>query len=251
VIRHFDLQSVSKYVRQVWDFVNLYSNTRGSNRFIALIRAFDLLKQRKEVMARKVEITDLSPLVDWVQNETKLGNPALEQYAKQVNNAVIDRVLGWTKAVNACIADMVYGITPFPYMAESLETLHQKADSIVVSQTPYEALLKEWSENGIDKYMRLLAGQECGTKTEHIQYAARGKYPSDKILMIGDAPGDLQAAKSNEALFYPINPGQEEQSWERFYREGLEKFFTGRFQGDYQESLIREFETYLPTTPPW
>jgi len=31
--------------------------------------------------------------------------------------------------------------------------------------------------------------------------------------MIGDAPGDMIAAKSNGVLFNPINPHHEEDSW--------------------------------------
>ena len=42
-IKHFSLQAVSKYAREVWDFVNLYSKTRGANRFPALSRALNLL----------------------------------------------------------------------------------------------------------------------------------------------------------------------------------------------------------------
>ena len=37
-IKYFELQAVSKYAREVWDFVNLYSKTRGANRFPALSR---------------------------------------------------------------------------------------------------------------------------------------------------------------------------------------------------------------------
>ena len=54
-------------------------------------------------------------------------------------------------------------------------------------------------------YVRLRkAGQELGTKTEHLKLAAKNKYPPERILMIGDAPGDLNAARANGALFYPI-----------------------------------------------
>ena len=28
-VKHHNLQAVSKYAREVWDFVNLYSKTRG------------------------------------------------------------------------------------------------------------------------------------------------------------------------------------------------------------------------------
>ena len=45
---------------------------------------------------------------------------------------------------------------------------------MVVSQTPFEALKREWEENKIDHYLRMIAGQEHGTKTEHLKYAAKG-----------------------------------------------------------------------------
>jgi phosphoglycolate phosphatase-like HAD superfamily hydrolase len=69
--------------------------------------------------------------------------------------------------------------------------------------------------------------------------------------MIGDSPGDLKAAKANNALFYPINPGREEQSWERFHNEAADKFINEQYAGDYQDQLIAEFEACLPETPPW
>ena len=69
--------------------------------------------------------------------------------------------------------------------------------------------------------------------------------------MIGDAPGDYQAAVANDCLFFPINPGHEEASWQRFYQEGIEKFLQGQFSGRYQQDLLAEFEQYLPERPPW
>lgn len=251
VIKHWELQTISKYVREAWDFVNLYSKTRGVNRFLALIRAFELLAERPEVKARGVKLPDLQPLIEWTQKESKLGEPVLELYAKEVKNPVIDRALKWSKAVNKEVGEMVYGIAPFPFMRQSLEKLTPKADALVVSQTPVDALTREWRENNIEKFVRVIAGQEYGKKSEHLALAAKGKYPDNKILMIGDAPGDMKAAKTNNVLFYPINPGHEEISWERFYNEALEKFFDGTFAGEYEEKLIAEFETFLPEHPPW
>jgi phosphoglycolate phosphatase-like HAD superfamily hydrolase len=90
-----------------------------------------------------------------------------------------------------------------------------------------------------------------GTKAQHLDLAARGKYAPDHILMIGDAPGDLKAARANHALFYPINPGDEDKSWKRFYDEAVHKFLAGEYAGAYEASLIKEFEAYLPEVPPW
>ncbi len=97
----------------------------------------------------------------------------------------------------------------------------------------------------------LIAGQEYGTKTQHLAAAAAGRYAPDHILMIGDAPGDLKAARANHALFYPINPGDEETSWERFYNEAMARFFAGTYAGDYEAALIAEFDRRLPEIPPW
>ena len=79
----------------------------------------------------------------------------------------------------------------------------------------------------------------------------KAKYPDNKILMIGDARGDLDAAKNNGILFYPIIPGKEDKSWERFVSEGLERFIKGDFAGSYEEELLKEFGKSLPETPPW
>jgi phosphoglycolate phosphatase-like HAD superfamily hydrolase len=250
-IRYWELQNISKYAREAWDFVNLYSQTRGCNRFHAVIESLRLLAERKEVKARGAKLLDVTPLIEWVKKETKLGNPALARYAKEVNNPIIDRALAWSNGVNQSISEIVYGIPPFPWVRESLVKFNEHADVIVVSQTPGEALNREWVEHNIDKYVKIICGQEYGTKTEHIQYAAKGKYPDDKVLMVGDAPGDMQAAKSNGALFYPINPGHEEYSWEQLYNEGIDRFFKGSFAGTYEKKLIEKFNKCLPKTPNW
>jgi phosphoglycolate phosphatase-like HAD superfamily hydrolase len=250
-IRYWELQNVSKYAREVWDFVNLYSQTRGCNRFHAIIEAMHLLAERKEVKVRGAKIPDVTPLKEWVKKESKLGNPALEIYAKEVNDPIINMALAWTRGVNKSIAEIVYGIPPFLWVRESLIKFNENADVIVVSQTPGEALNREWVEHDIDKYVKIICGQEYGTKSEHIKYAAKGKYSDDKILMIGDAPGDMKAAKSNGALFYPINPGHEEDSWERLYKEDIDRFFLGSFAGEYEKKLIEDFDKCLPKTPNW
>ena len=69
--------------------------------------------------------------------------------------------------------------------------------------------------------------------------------------MIGDAPGDFKAAKANGALFFPINPGKEEISWERLFNEALDRFFKGSYAGEYEAQLVKEFDACLPEHPTW
>lgn len=250
-IKHFGLQAGSKYAREVWEFVNLYSKTRGCNRFLAVKHALDFMKARHEFSDRNIDIPAMPDMRAWIEVESKLGNPALEARIKETDSEELKKLMKWSVEVNDTIAEIVHDIPPFPGVKEVLEKGKGRADMIVVSQTPVEALEREWKENKIDHYLELIAGQEYGTKTEHLEYAAAGKYESDKILMIGDAPGDLKAAKTNNALFFPIIPGREENSWAKLAGEGLERFLCGGYAGAYQESLLADFDKALPSNPPW
>lgn len=250
-IKVFGLQAVSKYARGTWEFVNLYSRERGKNRFPALISALDLLRERDEVKQRRVKVPRLKRLRQWIKEETRLGNPALKKLAKETGDPDLAQALAWSEEVNRRVEDLVRGVPPFPLLRESLKKAQARADLMVVSQTPLEALTREWREHGIDKLVRIIAGQEYGTKSEHIALGARDKYPSDKILMVGDAPGDLKAAADNEALFYPVLPGREEESWRRFHEEALDRFFKGSFKGAYMDGLRKEFDKALPEKPSW
>jgi len=249
-IKHFGLQPVSKYAREVWEFVNLYSKTRGVNRFPALLRSIALLGERPAVKARGVQMPDLSALEEWIGRETKLGNATLNAEVAGGNQGLA-LIKVWSDAVNDAVKDIVHGVPPFPKVRESLAKLGEKADAMCISQTPVEALEREWKEHDIDRYVAMIAGQELGTKTEHLKFGAAGKYDADKILMVGDAPGDFKAAQANRALFYPINPGREEASWERFFNEALARFFGGNYAGEYEAGLIRDFEACLPENPTW
>jgi phosphoglycolate phosphatase-like HAD superfamily hydrolase len=243
-IKHFHLQAASKYARQVWEHVNLYSKDRGCNRFLALILVLELLRKKPEVVARNVAIPSTKALQQWTALESKLSNQTLEAEVQRGNQPLAP-VLAWSRAVNAAIEDIVKDVPPFPCVRPCLEIISQQADAMVVSQTPTEALRREWKEHHIDGYVRLIAGQELGSKTQHLELAARGKYAPNHILMIGDAPGDYKAATANDALFYPIVPGAEERSWERLLLEGLPRFFKGLFAGAFARQLLEEFDASL------
>lgn len=251
VIKHWNLQAVSKYAREAWDFVNLYSKWRGCNRWHALTRVLDMLRERPEVIARGCKISEAKIVREFVASGQPLSNGGLKAYMQTHKDPELDQAWAWSVGVNDSIEDMVHDLPPFPYVRESLELLQTKADAVVVSQTPGDALVREWQEHKIDKYVRVIAGQEMGTKKQHLQMATGGKYEANHVLMMGDANGDLEAARGNNALFFPINPGHEEESWERFYKEGVHKFLNGEYAGEYEAKLIAEFEKLLPSTPPW
>jgi phosphoglycolate phosphatase-like HAD superfamily hydrolase len=249
IIEHYGLQGVSKYAREVAEFVNLYSRSRGVNRFPALIETLRWLQERPEVQARGIAIRIPPGLAAWIERESRLANSALAAAVDSTGDADLAHALVWSQAVNETITRMVSGVPPFPYVRQSLERLSGQADLMVVSATPNEALEREWEEHDLKKFVAAICGQELGTKKELLAGAAN--YPANHTLMIGDALGDYRAAEANGALFWPINPGAEEASWRRFYEEGIDRFLTGRFAGEYQQALLDDFYRYLPEQPPW
>jgi phosphoglycolate phosphatase-like HAD superfamily hydrolase len=248
-INHYELQGVSKYAREAAEFVNLYSKSRGANRFPALAEQLDWLRRRPEVKARGIPVARPKGLVDWVARETKLGNPALEKAVAASGDPDLKQALAWSVAVNKAIAEMVRGVPPFPFVRQCLERFADQADMLVCSQTPNAALEAEWAEHDLSRFVLAICGQEVGSKKESL--AAAKQYPANHTLMIGDAPGDYKAAAANQCLFFPINPGAEEASWRRLFEEGIQRFFEGSFAGAYQERLLAEFDASLPERPPW
>ena len=61
-----------------------------------------------------------------MKNEEELKNE-LEKYEKEANNPIITTTYNWSITVNKTIADMVFGIPPFPFVRESLIKMIEKA----------------------------------------------------------------------------------------------------------------------------
>lgn len=251
IIGHWGCQPVSKFARAAAEFVNLYSKWRGVNRFPALLLTFDLLAEWDEVSERGWRPPAVPSLRDWVASEDKLGNPALAAAVERTGDAVLRRALDWSEAVNAEIEAMVHDLPPFPLVRECLAQAAEQADLVVVSGTPGEALEREWAEHDLARYVHSICGQETGKKSQVLEWGAGGHYHPDLVLMIGDAPGDLEAARKHGFRFYPINPGAEAASWRRLHDESLARFFAGEYAGEYEQSLIAEFDALLPERPGW
>ena len=251
IIKYFSLQPVSKYARHAAEFVNLYSYWRGANRFPALVKTLELLRDWPEVQRRKVVLPDWAPIQQFIDSAPSLGNPALKEAVARSGHPVLKLLLAWSEAVNRDIEAMVKGLPPFPLVRESLNKLQGRADMMVVSATPAEALRREWEEHKIATSVALIAGQELGKKEEQLGLTASGKYAAGHMLMVGDALGDLKAARSAGALFYPVLPGKEDESWKLFHDEICEDFLAGKYTKDSEAKHLAEFEKVLPRTAPW
>jgi soluble P-type ATPase len=200
----------------------------------------ELLKVRKEVQERNFTVPELPELQAYVDAGLPLNNAGLEDYLlKHPQSTEIRNVLNWSYDVNKRVGEMVHSVPPFPHVRESLEKMQAFADIVVVSATQTLALEREWAEHDLVKLTTAVKGQEAGSKKEVIA-SLKNNYAPGHILMIGDAPGDRDAAHANDALFYPICPDQEAESWARF-DACMDAFLNGTYAGDMEASNIAYF----------
>jgi len=270
------LGDIEAAVWEVATFVNLYSRWRGTNRFAALAKTFELLSGRREVHQRSVPLPDMTPLRHWLAEEPAPSNHTLEtwrgrdaretrgQDARDTHgrsgfaslrrdkdaHATLEQVLAWSREVNRRVERLAGDVVPFPAVEACLATLAEAADVVVVSATPAEALAREWSRCGLARHVRWIGGQEAGSKAMMLRTLA-ARYAPGHAMMVGDAPGDLHAARDAGMLFYPICPGDEDASWRGLVPAGLKRFLAGTFAGEFEQSLVRGFLHRLPETPTW
>jgi len=251
IIQFWGLERIERVLRETAEFVNLRSVWRGRNRFFPLLKTFDLLAERADVKAAGIALPDVEAIRQYVESGVALGNPTLAEAVARDGNPELRRLLAWSLAVNGAIEARPEPIPPFAGALDALRRIAGAADAMVVSQTPEAALVSEWRVHGIDGLVRLIAGQEIGTKAEQIRLAATGKYAEGKILLIGDAPGDLEAAQEAGVRFYPIVPGREVESWRQFNATFIERFLAGQYGDDDENAQIDAFLAALPETPSW
>ena len=257
MIAYFNLQPVADAARECKMFADLYSKTRGANRHKTIVRILtELLPSHPVVKRRGFKVPEFKYYCQWVNDPSSmLSNEGLKKAVESAKTPEakdeLQICLKWSKRVNEMVEEIVKNVPPFQYVRESLKKMFPLADIIVCSATPGEALEREWAEHGLAKYVKVIAGQEMGTKAEHLKIVSDGKYDKDKIIMLGDALGDHSAAKKNGLLFYPINPGDEDASWKRFHDEAFYKFMDDKYAGEYEQKMVTQFDACLPEHPKW
>ena len=65
-------------------------------------------------------------------------------------------------------------------------------------------------------------------------------YDVNKVVMVGDAPGDCDAAEKNGVHYYPILVGHEKESWDEAIAIGFGKLQSGAY-AEYGAQKKQEF----------
>ena len=235
MVKEWELASWEEKILDRWNEINLYSVTRGVNRFVGLAQALE------EIDTTYCHIEGLEEFVGWTRNAPELSNHALQRACAGAAGPCLAKALAWSEEVNRQIDNLpISEKKAFQGVAEGLAAAHRVADIAVVSSANRSAVEEEWSRCGLIGSVDVLCCQDSGNKAHCIRELLQFGYGADRVLMVGDAPGDHKAAQQNGVLFYPVLVRKESQSWNAF-----SEVIDGFVQGKYPEQQRKWYELFL------
>lgn len=236
LVHVWNLEEYRDEIIRLWRKVNLFSPARGLNRFRGLAKVL------AEIHENYVRVEGLSEYIYWVQTTREHSDESLEEAFERTGSSCIRKAMEWSNLVNqsmAMISDKKK--QPFDGAREALESIRSYADVVVVTAANGAEIRKEWEAQSLIQYTDLLVSQETGRKAECLKKLVQKGYEPGHVLMIGDSPADLKAAKEAGALFYPVLVYQERESWEAF-PEILKQFLKGTYSSEEEARQIQEFQ---------
>ncbi|MFI3260963.1 MAG: HAD family hydrolase [bacterium] len=235
IIEVWNLYEYEELILSRWNDINLYSNTRGINRF----KGIGMILKEIDTSYKKIE--DLDSYLNWLNGNEQLSNEDLMNYIENNSDECSKNVLKWSDMVNNKVASLDPSMkVSFEKCAEVIKKIKTYADVVVLSAANKAAIEKEWEHNNLLHLVDDIYSQDIGTKDFCINELLKLGYDKNKVLKMGDAPGDLAAAKKNGVYFYPILFDTPNESWIEFDEIGLNKFISD----DYQLYGIKKEEEF-------
>ncbi len=239
LVKQWSLHEYERQILQAWNQTNLYTATRGINRFHGLAVAL------RQIHQNYTPIDGIEVLEAWVSNSSELSERALESETERNDSPCLKQALEWSQQVNQAIQELPPdAIQAFSGVREALREASQVADMAIVSSANRAAITEEWSRFGLMPYVKYTMAQDSGKKAECIASLLDRGYAAHRTLMCGDALGDERAAKANGVWFFPIVAGHESESWAEFINHALCRLVSGRY-AEYEAEEIKVFHENL------
>ncbi len=223
MVTEWALEQWEEPILRRWNNISLFQMTRGINRFKALAMILS------EIDRQYTPIVGVEALQHWADTAHALSDDSLVEQINKTQDEdarlILQKTLQWSMAVNESITRLPEELKlPFAGAAEGLAAAARIADVAVVSSANRDAVKEEWEKYGLAPYADILLAQDCGSKTHCIAEMLKFGYEKDHVLMVGDAPGDYEAAEESGVWFYPILVNWEEESWMEFVEKALTMF---------------------------
>ncbi len=239
LVQEWELSEWEKPILKRWNEMNLYSRTRGINRFKGLAMAL------REIDDRYCQIEGLSKLENWVLQSSELSESSLKDVIEKEENLdaiCLKKALSWSIRVNEKIREITFDEKqPFEAAREALAFANRYGDIAIVSSANREAVIEEWQKYDLLEHVDIIMTQDVGSKRDCIEMLISKGYKKEHVLMVGDAPGDFEAAKVNDVQFFPILVGREKESWMEFKTSAVRKLNEEMYCGSYQKEKEQLF----------
>lgn len=228
MVTEWGLEAWKDEILARWNVINLFSMTRGINRFKGLAMALGEFDQKYK------PIVGVKALQHWADTAPALSNDGVARAAAEAADEdaklVFEKALSWSRAVNASIVELPEELkVPYGGAREGLAAAHEFADVAMVSSANRDAVEEEWGKFGLLEHTDIVLAQDIGSKAACIREMLKFGYDLDKVVMIGDAPGDLDAAAKNHVWYYPILVNHEKESWDEAIAVAYDKLRSGDF----------------------
>ena len=239
MVTEWALEPWEEQILRRWNDINLFQMTRGINRFKALAIALG------EISDKYTPILGVDALRDWVAHAPALSNDgiaeAIDQTEDEDGKLCLRKALNWSIAVNETITRLPEDLKqPFRGAKAALMAAASFADVVVVSSANRDAVEEEWGKYGLEEHVSLLLSQDCGSESHCISRMLEFGYEKDHVLMVGDAPGDCDAAEKNGVWYYPILVNHEKASWDEAIATAFGKLQAGEY-AEYEVLKKKEF----------
>lgn len=213
-IEIWSLEQWRPIVENHWYHINLYSRSRGINRFAAFTDCLRRLHALPDTELHQRLPKDLTAFEAFIANPANRNVDAIQAQLEPLKHSdCFIRALEWSRLVNQRVAAVNTPHKPFTQALSTLARMAAIGEVHVVSQAPNATLLSEWAHAAIAPFTTRILGQEYGSKSDQV-FLARNKLDLPTLL-VGDAPGDELAAKAAGVAFFPIIPQRENASWEQ------------------------------------
>lgn len=251
----------------------------GVSRFVSLYKWLDILRATPAVQGVGLDLPELPFLRRWAEVTKSLSPQALSKFidagdfstilqgddSAEAAKAELSDLLAWSSRVDDLCREASANLTAFPAAVRVIRRLNEMGvDVSAVSGTPEDHVIRHLRQYGIIDCFRAVFAQQAGKK--HLALMTIMGYSDadtsrapllsakpplyDICAMFGDAPKDYEEAqKANEFLsgaidkpisMYLIQVGRENESWQNFYDNILDRFVRGEWSKESEESLVSQ-----------
>ena len=227
---------------EVWRTVALESSLRGEHPLVILLAALRVLNVLFPSMQRSVIIKTL-------EKYTLSENTLDDLFKLDEKHSVEMMIIDWFSMAEGLIQEL--GRMPHFSTAEeflrSARYIAPRSEILVYSNLAEMSAMRVWQSAGLGECFYRIAGKERGRPGDYLRAALSAGLERSSMVMVGASAGMFRASQLAGIRFFPIAPGQEEESW----RILTEQWFPAYLRGEawkvdmqaeaFYEQMCREF----------